>query len=83
MVIVSKARVYAEVNSQKPKEYYSFENYQFETNSVDPYLIMSKLGRGKYSEVFEAINIPEDSKVVLKVLKPVALHKVRKEIKIL
>lgn len=30
---------------------------------------MRKLGRGKYSEVFEAINITNDEKVVVKILK--------------
>lgn len=30
---------------------------------------MRKLGRGKYSEVFEAINITNNEKVVVKILK--------------
>lgn len=33
------------------------------------YEITSKLGRGKYSEVFEGINMLTDSKVVIKILK--------------
>ena len=30
---------------------------------------MQKLGRGKYSEVFEAINVVNNTKVVIKILK--------------
>lgn len=30
---------------------------------------MRKLGRGKYSEVFEAINVTNNEKVVVKILK--------------
>lgn len=35
----------------------------------DDYQIVRKLGRGKYSEVFEAINITNNEKCVIKVLK--------------
>lgn len=51
---------------------------------------MRKLGRGKYSEVFEGINARTDSKCVVKILKPstsplysVRSSKVKREIKIL
>ena len=35
----------------------------------DDYQIVRKLGRGKYSEVFEAINITNNEKCVIKILK--------------
>lgn len=35
----------------------------------DDYQLVRKLGRGKYSEVFEAINITNNEKVVVKILK--------------
>ena len=41
-----------------------------------------KLGQGKHSEVFEAINITNNEKVVVKILKPVK-KKIKHEIKIL
>jgi len=47
------------------------------------YEIIKKIGRGKYSEVFEAINITNDQKCVIKVLKPVKKKKIKREIKIL
>ena len=37
----------------------------------DQYEIIRKIGRGKYSEVFEGIRFPQQQKVVIKVLKPV------------
>lgn len=51
-------------------------------------LIESKLtvftqGRGKYSEVFEGINVVNYQKCVIKVLKPVKKKKIKREIKIL
>lgn len=41
------------------------------------------LGRGKYSEVFEGINVVNYQKCVIKVLKPVKKKKIKREIKIL
>jgi len=35
----------------------------------DDYQIVRKLGRGKYSEVFEGINVTNNEKVVIKILK--------------
>lgn len=35
----------------------------------DDFQLVRKLGRGKYSEVFEAINITNNEKVVVKILK--------------
>jgi casein kinase II subunit alpha len=42
-----------------------------------------KLGRGKYSEVFEGCNIRNNQKCVVKILKPVRTEKIYREIKIL
>ena len=41
------------------------------------------MGRGKYSEVFEAINVTNNEKCVVKILKPVKKKKIKREIKIL
>lgn len=50
---------------------------------MDPYQVKRKIGRGRYSEVFEGINIRNGKKCVIKVLKPVRYKKVKREIKIL
>lgn len=53
-------------------------------NSVqDNYEIVRKVGRGKYSEVFEGFNTVNNEKCCIKVLKPVKKKKIKREIKIL
>jgi casein kinase II subunit alpha len=42
-----------------------------------------KLGRGKYSEVFQGVDIRTEKPIVIKVLKPVKKKKIRREIMIL
>jgi serine/threonine protein kinase len=42
----------------------------------DHYEVIRKVGRGKYSEVFEGINISNSTKCIIKVLKPVKNKKV-------
>jgi serine/threonine protein kinase len=37
----------------------------------DQYEVIRKIGRGKYSDVYEGIKYPQGSRVVIKVLKPV------------
>lgn len=52
----------------------------------DNYEILRKVGRGKYSEVFEGVTIAGASapeKCIIKVLKPVKKKKIKREIKIL
>ena len=49
----------------------------------DNYELIRKVGRGKYSEVFEAMHVGKDQKCVVKVLKPVKKKKIKREIKIL
>ena len=49
----------------------------------DDYEVVKKIGRGKYSEVFAGINSINDTKCVVKILKPVKKKKIKREIKIL
>jgi casein kinase II subunit alpha len=49
----------------------------------DNYEIVRKVGRGKYSEVFESVHLPTNQKCIVKVLKPVKKKKIKREIKIL
>uniref|UniRef100_A0A7M4FBA8 non-specific serine/threonine protein kinase n=1 Tax=Crocodylus porosus TaxID=8502 RepID=A0A7M4FBA8_CROPO len=110
--VPSRARVYADVNTQRPREYWDYESHVVEWGTPargtsaaswhpgartptqgpelgdlhlnqDDYQLVRKLGRGKYSEVFEAINITNNEKVVVKILKPVKKKKIKREIKIL
>lgn len=83
MPLVSRARVYADVNSHRPREYWDYESHVVNWGQQDDYQLVRKLGRGKYSEVFEAINITNKEKCVVKILKPVKKKKIKREIKIL
>ena len=42
----------------------------------DDYEVLRKVGRGKYSEVFEGINLKNQQKCIIKILKPVKKKKV-------
>lgn len=50
---------------------------------MEDYEVVRKVGRGKYSEVFEGINVMYNTKCVIKILKPVKKKKIKREIKIL
>lgn len=51
-----------------PKSWHLCVPLAFPRNQ-DDYQLVRKLGRGKYSEVFEAINITNNERVVVKILK--------------
>lgn len=82
----SLARVYTEVNSRRPREYWDYESLHVQWGSQSKYEVTAKLGRGKYSEVFAGVKVDkpgEEKKVVIKILKPVKKTKIKREIKIL
>jgi casein kinase II subunit alpha len=78
-----RARYYADALSSKDPEYYKYESLSIKWNSPENYEIIKKIGHGKYSEVFEGIDITNNKKIVIKVLKPVKKEKYKREIKIL
>merc|ERR1719197_32689 len=81
--VKSRARVYADVNQHRPKEYWNYDNLVVNWGNQANYEIVRKVGRGKYSEVFEGINIVTGERCIIKILKPVKKKKIRREIKIL
>lgn len=80
---MSRARVYEDVNVKRPKEYWDYETLTVTWGEQDDYELVRKVGRGKYSEVFEAINVAGGEKCIVKILKPVKKKKIKREIKIL
>eukprot|EP00802_Teleaulax_amphioxeia_P017686 Tamp_17851.p1 GENE.Tamp_17851~~Tamp_17851.p1 ORF type:complete len:346 (-),score=74.92 Tamp_17851:96-1133(-) len=60
-----------------------YENMTIHWNDCDDYEIIRKVGRGKYSEVFEGWRVSSEEKVIIKCLKPVRQRKIKREIKIL
>ena len=65
---------------EKDPSFGDYANSTVQFNWQDDYEIISKVGRGRYSEVFEALNLLSNERVVIKMLKPVKKEKVRREI---
>ena len=65
----------------EPCSYYV--NYQFDIGNTDNYIVESKIGRGRYSDVYEGKEINTSKKVVIKILKPITKIKIIREICIL
>jgi len=76
-------RYYSDVNLNRPREYWDYEALSVNWGSQDHYEVLRKVGRGKYSEVFEGINVASGDKCVIKILKPVKKNKIKREIRIL
>jgi casein kinase II subunit alpha len=81
--VASRARVYAEANDEKAREYWDYEALSVQWGEQDEYEVVRKVGRGKYSEVFEGRRTESGEKCVIKILKPVKKKKIKREIKIL
>nr|GMD49722.1 casein kinase II subunit alpha-2-like [Ipomoea batatas] len=71
----SKARVYTDINLIRPKEYWDYEALTVQWGEQDDYEVVRKVGRGKYSEVFEGIHSTNNEKCIIKILKPVKKKK--------
>ena len=57
MPLPSRARIYCDVNSTRAREYWDYEAHVIEWANQEDYQLVRKLGRGKYSEVFEGVNV--------------------------
>ncbi|KAJ9049007.1 Casein kinase II subunit alpha, variant 2 [Entomophthora muscae] len=79
----SVSREYTDALARLPKDYWDYDNLAITWGNQDNYEIIKKVGRGKYSEVFEGINPSTNEKCIIKVLKPVKKKKIKREIKIL
>lgn len=55
---------------------YWISSFSFPSDQ-DDYEVVRKVGRGKYSEVFEGINVNNNERCIIKILKPVKKKKVR------
>ncbi|GAB0495562.1 hypothetical protein MMPV_006864 [Pyropia vietnamensis] len=82
--VFSVSKVYANVNEVRPPSYWDYDSMNIHWGSEqDRYEIVRKVGRGKYSDVFQGVDVMTDSPVVIKILKPVKKKKIKREIKIL
>lgn len=77
------ARTYADAAQQQPKEYWN-DVCNIEWGNQDKYEVLQQLGKGKYGEVFEGVNIAEgNQRCVVKIMRPVKEQRLKREIKIL
>ncbi|XP_073220588.1 casein kinase II subunit alpha-4, chloroplastic-like [Cicer arietinum] len=76
----SKARIYADINVVRPKEYWDYESLAIQWGEQDDYEVVREVGRGKYSEVFEGVHCTDNEKCVVKILKPVKKKKVNHDV---
>lgn len=76
-------KYYANVCEERPREYSDYEHTKITWEKPDNYELVKKIGRGKYSEVFDGIDTLYNLRCVIKLLKPVKKVKFKREIKIL
>lgn len=73
-----ESRVFANVNVYRPKECIEYDKMDIIWNTPRKYQVIRKVGRGKYSEVYEGFNIEKKEKCTIKVLKPVRFGKIKR-----
>jgi len=76
-------KYYANICEERPKEYSDYEHIKIAWEKPDNYELIKRIGRGKYSEVFDGIDTTCNLRCVIKLLKPVKKVKFKREIKIL
>lgn len=74
--------MYKDVCAQKGEQYSDYASYEVKFGHQDRYEIIDKIGRGKYSDVYLAVDCETDKDVVLKILRPVKKNRIRREVKI-
>ncbi|KAF9464996.1 kinase-like domain-containing protein [Collybia nuda] len=77
------ARVYSDVNANLGPIWYDYDNFRIDWSPPERYEIVRRMGGGKYSEVFEGVDMVNHEQCIIKVLKPVAAKKIKREIKVL
>eukprot|EP00826_Nyctotherus_ovalis_P064307 TRINITY_DN9430_c0_g1_i2.p1 TRINITY_DN9430_c0_g1~~TRINITY_DN9430_c0_g1_i2.p1 ORF type:complete len:206 (-),score=45.72 TRINITY_DN9430_c0_g1_i2:39-656(-) len=74
---------YAAVCAEKPKGYSDYEHFKISWGNSEYYEVVKKVGRGRYSEVFDSLNVANNQRCIIKILKPIRKEKIRREVKIL
>ncbi len=79
------ARQYSTANLRKPKAYWddTLPSTSVTWGRQEDYEVLRQVGKGKYGEVYESHDLRNRSKCVIKIMRPVKEHRLRREIKIL
>lgn len=80
--LVSQSQIYTDVTERKGLSWSDYKSTEIEWSTPDNYFIVAKVGRGKYSTVFKAID-HRKREAALKVLVPLDPKRYLREIKIL
>ncbi|KAH8921268.1 kinase-like protein [Atractiella rhizophila] len=78
-----QASVYADANEKLGKAHWDYNNLVIQWGNASDFEIIRRVGKGKYSEAFQAIDLKHKETCVIKVLKPVKKMKIKREIKVL
>ena len=62
----SVARVYPNALDGKPRAYWDYEAASIAWGDQEAYEVVRKVGRGKYSEVFEGLKTASDERCIIK-----------------
>lgn len=76
MACAKEPREFADAAKSKGEDYYKYENYELKFGEGNDYEVVRKLGRGKYSEVYEGVNLTTNEPAVMKFLKPIKVEKI-------
>lgn len=81
--VAVQPRAYRDALLAFPGSYAFHDEIPIPYGSQEPYEISTKLGYGKYSDVFEGYDSTRGVPVVIKILKPVRRKKIYREVKVL
>lgn len=84
---VKLCKYYTTYCEDQGAEYWDYEVYKVDWYTPDGIELINKIGRGKYSDVFDGVmrrvGSEEEDPVIVKILKPVRKKKIKREISIL
>ena len=88
-----RSAIYFDINTQKNEKEWNYEKASFNHYGYlfyiihirlsDDYDVVRRIGKGKFSEVFEGVDILKNQKVIVKMLKPTKQERIEREIMIL
>eukprot|EP01105_Mastigella_eilhardi_P000014 TRINITY_DN1001_c0_g2_i1.p2 TRINITY_DN1001_c0_g2~~TRINITY_DN1001_c0_g2_i1.p2 ORF type:complete len:356 (-),score=111.60 TRINITY_DN1001_c0_g2_i1:50-1117(-) len=83
LVDIRVSRIFRDAVQDRGADYANYDHMALPWGDMEDYEVVSKVGRGKYSDVFLGLVCKSRKKCIIKVLKPVKKKKIRREIKIL
>ena len=81
-IIISISKIYTNINEERGPSWYDHKSFIPKWNPPDPYYLVKKVGRGKYSTVFKATD-KSHNEYAIKILVPLEPRRYLREIKIL